>query len=489
MPAPTTEHNAVPAGLPSDYYHRIHEVEQRHWWHRGMREISAALLGPRLSRTGQRLLDAGCGTGGFLRWAQDTGAFGHLSGVDIAPGAIELARERVPGAALSVTSLADLPYGDSSFDVVVVNDVLQHVAEAELEQSLGEVRRVLRPDGVLLLRTNGARHARRERDDWRIYDRAALAAILEAAGLRCERLTYANVALSLLAAARGTSPRAPTDTSHGIPAPASPLQNALGYRALRAEARYLAGGSRALPYGHTLLALASPDTGASSPGAGNGRDAPAFFDGEAARYDRAYGAAHRLGGHTLRTRLNAAVRLLGDGPGEVLDAGMGPGRLCAALDRKGWTVTGIDGSQEMVDLARERLPHARERLLRARIEVLPFADGSFDAVAVTGVLEYVEDRAAVLQELARVLRPGGQAVVSIPNVLSIPSLWRRNLVYPAVRAAKKLGLVRRAPFRRKRPPRRRRFEAMLADAGLRVESVERLGFTGTQILFAARKPR
>jgi SAM-dependent methyltransferase len=366
--------------------------------------------------------------------------------------------------------------------------VLQHVVETELEQSLSEVRRVLRSDGVLLLRTNGARRARRERDDWRIYDRAALAATLEAAGFRCERLTYANLVLSLLAAARGRSPRAPTETSHGIPRPASSLQNALGYRALRAEARYLARGSRVLRYGHTLLALASPNADGSRVRAGAVRDAPAFFDGEAARYDRAYDAPKRRDGRALRTRLTAAARLLGDGPGEVLDAGMGPGRLCAALDRKGWTVTGIDGSQEMVELARRRVPHARERLLCARIEDLPFPDAGFDAVAATGVLEYVEDRAATVQELARVLRPGGRAVVSIPNVLSIPSLWRRTVLYPAVRAAKKLGLVQRAPFPRKRPPVPRRFKAMLADAGLRVESVERLGPTGTQILLAARKP-
>ena len=53
-------------GIPKDYYRRIFEDEERHWWYRGMLSITAALLGERLTRPGQRLLDAGCGTGGFL---------------------------------------------------------------------------------------------------------------------------------------------------------------------------------------------------------------------------------------------------------------------------------------------------------------------------------------------------------------------------------------------------------------------------------------
>ena len=56
-------------GVPDDYYRRLHEVDTRHWWHLGMRSIEAVLLGDRLQRTGQSVLDAGCGTGGFLAWA------------------------------------------------------------------------------------------------------------------------------------------------------------------------------------------------------------------------------------------------------------------------------------------------------------------------------------------------------------------------------------------------------------------------------------
>ena len=64
----------------------------------------------------------------------------------------------------------------------------------------------------------------------------------------------------------------------------------------------------------------------------------------------------------------------------------------------------------------------------SKIESLPFADGSFDAVLATGVLEYSELERA-LPELARVLRPGGLAVVSYPNPRNLYGLWKTRAWY------------------------------------------------------------
>ena len=112
-----------------------------------------------------------------------------MAGVDISAEAVELARDAVPGAELHVAPVHDLPFQDSSFDVAVLNDVLQHVDEDEVDAGLRELRRVLRPDGVLLVRTNGGRHARREQADWRLYDAGSLEAELEAAGFGVLRIT------------------------------------------------------------------------------------------------------------------------------------------------------------------------------------------------------------------------------------------------------------------------------------------------------------
>jgi SAM-dependent methyltransferase len=248
---------ALAPRVPADYYRCIHEVEQRHWWHRGMREVARALLGARLDRPGQSVLDAGCGTGGFLEWALATGKFERACGFDISTAAIELAGERVPAAELALGTLPEVPFAEASFDLIALSDVLQHVPEDDVQPSLLALRRALRSGGALLVRTNGACRTRRERYDWRAYDRSLLEKTLQLGGFRCERVTYANVLPSLWAEARGRAPRAPSSERHGIPTIGTRLPGAVGHALLRAEARYLRRPSRSLPFGHTLLALAT----------------------------------------------------------------------------------------------------------------------------------------------------------------------------------------------------------------------------------------
>jgi SAM-dependent methyltransferase len=157
---------------------------------------------------------------------------------------------------------------------------------------------------------------------------------------------------------------------------------------------------------------------------------------DAVWYDRLYDGVAG-GGYALRARMDAVLQLSGAGPGKALDVGMGPGRLCFELEQRGWTTSGVDFSPEMVELARRRLPHASSRLLRASAEDLPFEDGSFDLVTATGVLEYAGVSYA-LRELARVLRPGGDAVVSYPITGSLYSIWKSRVYYPAARGVKQL---------------------------------------------------
>jgi SAM-dependent methyltransferase len=262
---------AIAPGVPRDYYERIAEVDEHHWWYRGMLSIEFVILGERLLRPDQRLLDAGCGTGGLLRYVAEARSFASLAGVDLGSDAIAIARRRVPSARLEVAPLRELPFEDSSFDLVVMHDVLQHVDEREVPASLVELRRVLAADGVLLLRTNGSRRLRREREDWRAYDRAALEETLREAGFECQRITYANMLLSIFAALRRRVPHAPTETSSGVPpADESAFKRQIGFLLLAAEARWLARPGRRLPYGHNLLAVAfaSGTANRASSGAG-----------------------------------------------------------------------------------------------------------------------------------------------------------------------------------------------------------------------------
>ena len=171
----------------------------------------------------------------------------------------------------------------------------------------------------------------------------------------------------------------------------------------------------------------------------------AHWDTVADQYDRAYDAPGTAG-RVLRERLSAVLELVGEGPGDALDVGMGAGRLCAELDRRRWRVSGVDLSPAMVAAANRRLPQLEGRLVEGSITALPFPDASFDAATATGVAEYVLDHlTAAMQELARVLRSGGIAVVSFPNHSSPVHLWRGRVLYPVVRGVKRIVPFGRPP--------------------------------------------
>ncbi len=207
--------------VPGDYYRRLHEVDTRHWWHVGMHGIAAALLETGWMRGGS-LLDAGCGTGGFLVRAASSGRSSGSAGFDVSPEAIELAREAVPEADLRVAPLDAHPVRRRGVRP-------RGLARRPPARPRGQAR--ARPRGAspgAAPRGRAARaherrvpQSRRERDDWRVYDAETLAAELRRAGFSVRRLTYANTTLSLAAAALGRLPHAPTDREVRHPEPGS----------------------------------------------------------------------------------------------------------------------------------------------------------------------------------------------------------------------------------------------------------------------------
>ena len=120
-------------------------------------------------------------------------------------------------------------------------------------------------------------------------------------------------------------------------------------------------------------------------------------------YDRV-GAVLSFGQDPRWRRL--LVGLLPPDGGRVLDVATGTGLVAAALVRRGFRVTGLDQSPEMLARARERFG-GRVELVEASADALPFPDASFDHLTFTYLLRYVDDPGATLVELARVVRPGG----------------------------------------------------------------------------------
>jgi len=162
-------------------------------------------------------------------------------------------------------------------------------------------------------------------------------------------------------------------------------------------------------------------------------DAPRIFTGIARTYDRA-GALFSFG-QDPRWR-HALVEAVGAEPDDVvLDVATGTGLVAVELARRyNCRVVGLDRSADMLGEAARR-DGLIAGLVNARAEGLPFADASFDHVTFTYLLRYVDDPAAVVRELSRVLKPGGRLAAVEFGVPSSPiafGLWRlyTRLVMP-----------------------------------------------------------
>jgi ubiquinone/menaquinone biosynthesis C-methylase UbiE len=157
-----------------------------------------------------------------------------------------------------------------------------------------------------------------------------------------------------------------------------------------------------------------------------GQAQPGLFDSVAPFYDAWFETP--LGALCFEWERDAIRAASKPRSGErVLDVGCGTGVFTAEIARVGACVTGIDVSQGMLASARERM--SRERLsadLRfGQAEELPFDDASFDLALTVTMLEFVSSPAAVVAEMARVLKPGGRLVVAVLSSQSVWTIQRR----------------------------------------------------------------
>lgn len=95
------------------------------------------------------VLDAGCGAGRMARYLADRGC--DVTGIDLSPGMIAMARRDHPDLGFAVGSLTDLPYAEHQFAGVMLWYSIIHTPPEGLARIFGEVRRVLRPAGLVLV--------------------------------------------------------------------------------------------------------------------------------------------------------------------------------------------------------------------------------------------------------------------------------------------------------------------------------------------------
>jgi SAM-dependent methyltransferase len=233
--------------------------EERHWWYAGMRRVALAVLATALDGSRDlRILDAGCGTGGTT---VELRRFGRVVGVDLAWEALQPARGRGLER-LARGSVEQLPFRDAAFDVATSFEVVYHLGVASDTSALKEIRRVLKPGGLFLLRVPAHDWLRGEHDRLvhtrHRYSRAEVATKLSDAGFRVDQLTWANTVLFPPAVAKRLLERSsPEPAASGEPdlwQPPGPINAALE-SAVAIEAA-LIPRHVPLPFGLSILAVA-----------------------------------------------------------------------------------------------------------------------------------------------------------------------------------------------------------------------------------------
>lgn len=153
-----------------DHYAHGYDAGMGHAWKRWAGDSRTAYLRPKIDwllrtitqwgdKTGiaaaeTRVLEVGCGDGVFLSAVRNAGFPGALTGCDVSLEMLRVARERTTAAdaiAWDHSGTASLPYSAAAFDVVILCAVLHHVEPSDRAPFLAEVRRTLRPGGLVCI--------------------------------------------------------------------------------------------------------------------------------------------------------------------------------------------------------------------------------------------------------------------------------------------------------------------------------------------------
>lgn len=231
-------------------------AERDHFWFRGFRRFMAPLLAEAVrGRTSARILDCGCGTGHNLPWLRTRG---RAVGVDLNWTGLGFAKS-CGERAIAQATVANLPFGDRSFDVVTSFDVIYSLEDGVEASAIAEMFRVLLPGGFLVLNVAAMEVLKGNHsvlaNEVRRYSRETLGNCLSKAGFVIRRMSYTNATiLPIVAAVRLAQRISGHEESHQeISIPPAPVNAALT-GALALEAGLLRFMD--MPFGSSLMALA-----------------------------------------------------------------------------------------------------------------------------------------------------------------------------------------------------------------------------------------
>lgn len=232
-------------------------AEQSHFWFRGFRRFVRPVLeeAARSAPVGARLLDCGCGTGANLGMLA---AFGDAYGFDLTWQGLSIARG-MGRRQTARASIAAIPFPSAHFHIATSFDVFQCLPDQVEHDAIREMRRVLEPGGHLVMTVAALEVLRGSHaalsEEVRRYSRPQLRELVESAGFRIERMTFANaslvpIMLPIRLFQRWSSNGAPPAGEFDISVPPRPINAALnGLLALESAALRRVD----MPFGSSLL--------------------------------------------------------------------------------------------------------------------------------------------------------------------------------------------------------------------------------------------
>ncbi|MEE8359830.1 MAG: methyltransferase domain-containing protein, partial [Candidatus Omnitrophota bacterium] len=201
------------------------------------------------------------------------------------------------------------------------------------------------------------------------------------------------------------------------------------------------------------------------------------FDKDAESYSDKYKGDSATSHSFSERREKVGQHLKGIRGERALDIGCGPGVMVDQLTEKGFQFYGVDISGNMIEECKKRFGHMEAAHFSVgRAEALEFPNSFFDVVTCMGVVEYLADDAAAVKEISRVLKPGGHAVITLPNKLSPYRLWHKVVCNRRLVDLAKRFMGRKDPTLVHREYTEEEYRDLLAGFGLEVEKIDYYNF-------------
>lgn len=236
-------------------YRNIFDNEGSHFYYVGTHNSVIEFLNKYLpKKTGNVILDAGCGTGSLMKKLKK---FGKIYGIDVSNEALKFAR--VNGLKLAkLASVTDIPYKDNQFDALVSIDVLYHKQVKNDLQALNEFKRVLKPGGILIIKNPAHNWLRGKHDviihTKRRYGKEEFRKKLKKANLSVIKLSYINLFFFPFAIVKRVFENLSKKNSESDVQRLPPFLNKCLIRIYNLEVKWLI--KTEIPFGLSLFAIA-----------------------------------------------------------------------------------------------------------------------------------------------------------------------------------------------------------------------------------------